>query len=67
LSPSNDAIDGGARRPYDARMEAPPMIELTEQRWQALEDSETTSLRPVSPRTGETFVLLRLEEYERNY
>jgi hypothetical protein len=41
------------------------MIELTEQQVQALEDSETTSLRLVSPRTGETFVLLRLEEYEQ--
>jgi hypothetical protein len=41
------------------------MIELTEQQLQALEDSETTSLRLVSPRTGETFVLLRLEEYEK--
>jgi len=41
------------------------MIELTEQQWQALENSKTTSLRLVSPRTGETFVLLRLEEYDR--
>jgi hypothetical protein len=41
------------------------MIELTEQQLRALEDSETTSLRLVSPRTGETFVLLRFEEYER--
>lgn len=41
------------------------MIELTEQQLQALEDSGTTSLRLVSPRTGETFVLLRLEEYEQ--
>lgn len=41
------------------------MIELTEQQLQALGDSETTPPRLVSPRTGETFVLLRLEEYER--
>ncbi|HZW34675.1 MAG TPA: hypothetical protein VFF52_28375 [Isosphaeraceae bacterium] len=41
------------------------MIELTEQQLQALEDSETSSLRLVNPRTGETFVLLRLDEYER--
>jgi hypothetical protein len=41
------------------------MIELTEQQSQALEGSETTSLRLVNPRTGETFVLLRLDEYER--
>ena len=41
------------------------MIELTEQQWQALENSGTAAPRLVSPRTGETFVLLRLEEYER--
>jgi hypothetical protein len=41
------------------------MIELTEQQLQALEDSGTAPLRLVSPRTGETFVLLRLDEYER--
>ena len=40
------------------------MIELTEQQLQAIEDSETASLRLVSPRTGETFVLVRLEKYE---
>lgn len=41
------------------------MIELNEQQWQALEGSESAPLRLVSPRTGETFVLLRLDEYER--
>lgn len=41
------------------------MIELTEQQLQAIENSETTSLRLVNPRTKETFVLLRLDEYER--
>ena len=41
------------------------MIELTEQQSQALKESETTSLPVVNPRTGETFVLLRLDEYER--
>jgi hypothetical protein len=41
------------------------MIELTEQQMQALEDSEATSARLVHPRTKETFVLLRLDEYER--
>ncbi len=41
------------------------MIELNEQQWQAIEDCETASLRLVSPRTGETFVFLRLDEYER--
>src|SRR5207248_3342859 len=57
-------MDGGARRLYDAGREA-HMIELTEQQLQALENCETSALRLVSPRTGETFVLLRLEEYER--
>jgi PHD/YefM family antitoxin component YafN of YafNO toxin-antitoxin module len=41
------------------------MIELTEQQVQALENAEATPLRVVNPRTKETFVLLRLEEYER--
>jgi len=41
------------------------VIELTEQQSQALEESQTMSVRLVDPRTGETFVLLRLEEYER--
>ena len=41
------------------------MIELTEQQLRAIEDSESTSLRLVNPHTRETFVLLRLDEYER--
>jgi hypothetical protein len=41
------------------------MIELTEQQVQALENSPGTPPRVVSPRTKETFVLLRIEEYER--
>ncbi len=41
------------------------MIELTEQQLQALETSEATPPRVVNPRTKETFVLLRLDEYER--
>jgi alpha-D-ribose 1-methylphosphonate 5-phosphate C-P lyase len=41
------------------------MIELTEQQVQALENPENTPLRVVNPRTKETFVLLRVEEYER--
>jgi hypothetical protein len=41
------------------------MIELTEQQLQALEKSGATPPRLVDPRTKETFVLLRLEEYER--
>ena len=41
------------------------MIELTEQQAQALENAEATPPRVVNPRTHETFVLLRIEEYER--
>jgi hypothetical protein len=49
---------------YDAGKEA-AMIELTEQQAQALESPEAAPPRVVNPRTRETFVLLRLEEYER--
>jgi hypothetical protein len=41
------------------------VIELTEQQVQALETLEVTPPRLVNPRTKETFVLLRVEEYER--
>ena len=41
------------------------MIELTEQQVQALENPEATPPRIVNPRTQETFVLLRVDEYER--
>jgi mRNA-degrading endonuclease toxin of MazEF toxin-antitoxin module len=41
------------------------MIELTEQQVQALGDSDGTPPRVVNPRTKETFVLIRVEEYER--
>ena len=41
------------------------MIELSEQQMQALEHPEATPLRVVNPRTKATFVLLRVEEYER--
>ena len=41
------------------------MIELTEQQPQAIESSDAKSPRLVNPRTMETFVLLRLDEYER--
>ena len=41
------------------------MIELTEQQAQALEHPEVVPPRVVNPRTKETFVLLRVEEYER--
>jgi hypothetical protein len=41
------------------------MIELTEQQIQALEHSDTTPPQVVNPRTKETFVLLRVDEYKR--
>jgi len=41
------------------------MIELTEQQMQALEKPEVTPPRIVNSRTRETFVLIRVEEYER--
>jgi hypothetical protein len=45
-------------------MEA-PMIELTEQQVQAMENLEAIPPRVVNPRTKETFVLLRVDEYQR--
>jgi hypothetical protein len=41
------------------------MIELTEQQAQALKNPDSTPPRVVDPRTKETFVLLRVEEYDR--
>ncbi len=41
------------------------MIELTDQQVQALENLEGTPPRLVNPRTNETFVLLRVDEYKR--
>jgi alpha-D-ribose 1-methylphosphonate 5-phosphate C-P lyase len=41
------------------------MIELTEQQMQALESPDATPLRVVNPRTKETFVLLRADDYTR--
>ena len=41
------------------------MIELTEQQVQALANSEATPPRVVNPQTKETYVLLRVEEYEQ--
>jgi len=41
------------------------MIDLTEQQVQALENPEATPPPIVNHRTKETFVLLRVEEYER--
>jgi PHD/YefM family antitoxin component YafN of YafNO toxin-antitoxin module len=41
------------------------MIELTEPQLEALKSAETTPPLLVNPRTKETFVLLRADEYER--
>ncbi|HYT88785.1 MAG TPA: hypothetical protein VEL76_08765 [Gemmataceae bacterium] len=41
------------------------MIELTQQQLQGLENPEVTPPRVLNPRTKETFVLLRVDEYER--
>jgi hypothetical protein len=41
------------------------MIELTDLQMQALENPEVTPPRVLNPRTNETFVLLRVDEYER--
>ena len=41
------------------------MIELTEQQIQALENPQATPPQVLNPRTKETFVLLRADEYER--
>src|SRR5436309_5951881 len=49
---------------YDAGKE-PAMIELTEQQIRALETPAASPPRVVNPRTQETFVLLRVDEYER--
>jgi len=54
----------GVRGWYDAGKE-PTMIQLTEQQVKALEKAEATPPRVVNPRTKETFVLLRIDEYER--
>jgi hypothetical protein len=41
------------------------MIELTEQQAQLVEKMNVTAARVVNPRTKETFVLLRTDDYER--
>ena len=41
------------------------MIELTEQQMQALKHSDGGPPRMMDPRTRETFVLLRADEYKR--
>jgi PHD/YefM family antitoxin component YafN of YafNO toxin-antitoxin module len=55
---------GSVSKWYNAAMEA-AMIELTEQQAEALEHGQATPPRIVNPRTKETFVLLRVDEYER--
>lgn len=40
------------------------MIELTEQQWQSLAHADAIPPRIVNPKTNETFVLLRVEEFE---
>jgi len=57
-------VVGSVPKWYDAGKEA-VMIELTEQQVRALENPEVTPPRVVNPRTKETFVLLRVDEYER--
>ena len=64
LSAGASALVGSVQGQYDAEQEV-AMIELTEQQMQALEKPETTPPRIVNPRTRETFVLLRVDEYER--
>jgi len=41
------------------------MIKLTEQQVQALEQLDVLPPRVVNPRNNDTFVLLRVDEYER--
>jgi hypothetical protein len=41
------------------------LIELTEQQAQAIEHVASRPQRVINPRTKETFVLLRVDEYER--
>jgi hypothetical protein len=49
-------------RRYDARMET-AMIELTEEQQTALGKAQPAKLR--DPRTNETYVLVRADQYER--
>jgi hypothetical protein len=41
------------------------MIELTEQQAEALERAHVDPLRVLNPRTNETFVMIRVDEYQR--
>ena len=53
------------RRVHRIRRRSRRMIELTEEQVHAMENHEATPARLVHPRTRETFVLLRADEYER--
>jgi hypothetical protein len=57
-------LDKLGRMIYDEEKET-GMIELTEQQMQALENPEASPPQVVNPRTKETFVLLRIDEYAR--
>jgi prevent-host-death family protein len=57
-------MGGGVPTWYDAGKEV-AVIELTDQQVEVLERAEATPPRVVNPRTRETFVLLRVDEYER--
>ena len=41
------------------------MIELTEQQMQSLKNPEVTPPRVVNPRTKEMFILLQVDEFQR--
>jgi hypothetical protein len=58
------ATVGSVPKWYHTGKEA-AMIELTEKQVEALKCVETTPPRLVNPRTKETYVLLRVDEYER--
>jgi hypothetical protein len=60
----NHALQETVAAGYDAKRKA-TMIELTEQQAQALEHAGASPPRVVNPRTHETFVLIRVDEYER--
>ncbi len=65
LSDHNGAtLEKLGRMIYDEEKET-GMIELTEQQMQALENPEASPPQMVNPRTRETFVLLRIDEYTR--
>lgn len=60
----NRAMVVGAPKCYDPGKDA-TVIELTGQQAEALDRAAAKPPCVVNPRTGETFVLLRADEYER--